>query len=278
MKRLKVLFFALGLAAVLISARAVAGPLVKAASKNPEAQKLIDKAWALEATDSNAGIFKQCMDLIEQTNKLDSGNPAILAELARYYWEYGDNLPKATKEQQKVLEGIYGKGLAYAEQSVKLKETVGGKYWWCTNRASGLEFSSIFVQAAAFPALKKTSDWVTDQDADYFYGAPGRLWSEVLCRVPKIVVKMVGWDVQEAVDQINDAIKAAPGYLDNYVYKARFYHVYFNDDKTALELLDYNLKQDPDTVMPAEVMRNKVSQRDARELWKKITGKDWPNK
>ena len=89
---------------------------------------------------------------------------------------------------------------------------------------------------------------------------------------------MVGWNVQDAVDQINDAIKVAPGYLDNYIYKARFYHVYFKDDKTALDLLDYELKQDPNTVMPTEVTRNKVSERTAKELWKKITGKDWPNR
>ena len=132
--------------------------------------------------------------------------------------------------------------------------------------------------AAAFPRLKITSDWVNDRDPQYFYGAIGRLWSEILTRVPKAAVKLVGWSVQDAVDQINDSIKIAPGYLDNYAYKARFYHNYFGDDKTALTLLDYELKQDPNTVMPSEITRNKVSQRDAREFWKKITGKDYPNR
>lgn len=264
---------------VLVCGHALAGGLEKAVSKNAEAQKLIDQAWELEKIDSNAEIFKKCLTLLEQANQLDPNNVQILSELARYYWEYGDQLPKATKEQQKFLvEKVYSKGLAYAEQSIKLKETVPGKYWWCTNKASSLEFSSIFAQAAAFIPLKRTSDWVTERDANYFYGAPGRLWSEIISRVPKVVVEMVRWDVMEAVQQINDAIKAAPGYLDNYLYKARFYHVYFNDDKTALELLDYELKQDPNTVMPGEVTRNKASQREARELWKKITGKEYPDR
>jgi tetratricopeptide (TPR) repeat protein len=278
MKNLKAFALTIGLVLTILATQAMAGPLVKPVSKVPEAQKLIDQAWDQEKIDSNAKIFKACIDLLEKANKLDPNNDLILTELARYYWEYGDKSPKETADQKKFLEANYAKGQAYAEQSVKLKETVAGKYWWCTNRASGLEFSSIFAQAAAFPALKKTSDWVTDHDADYFYGAPGRLWSEILCRVPPVVVKMVGWNVQEAIDQINAAIKVAPGYLDNYLYKARFYHVYFKDDKTALELMDYELKQDVNTVLPTEVTRNKVSQRDAKALWKKITGKDYPNK
>lgn len=279
MKRLlRAGIFGLGMA-LFVSSQAWAGPLEKPVSKNAEAQKLIDQAWDLEKIDSTAEIFKKCCELMEQANKLDPDNIAILSDLARYYWEYGDKMPKATKEQQKFLVvNVYAKGQAYAEQSVKIKEAVPGKYWWCTNKASSLEFSSIFAQAAAFIPLKRNSDWVTDRDPNYFYGAPGRLWSEILSRVPKVVVEMVRWDVMDAVNQINDAIKAAPGYLDNYLYKARFYHVYFKDDKTALELLDYELKQDPNTIMPSEITRNKVSQRDARELWKKITGKDYPNR
>jgi hypothetical protein len=142
------------LAALIVMALAapvMAGGLPKPVSKNAEAQKLIDQAWALERTDSNAEIYKKCYTLLEQANKLDPNNPTILIDLSRYYWNYGDNMPKATPEQQKFLEGIYAKGQAFAEQSLKLKETSGAHYWLAVNKASGMEFSSIFAQAGCGP-------------------------------------------------------------------------------------------------------------------------------
>lgn len=263
---------------VLLSASpALSGALPKPASKNAEAQKLIDQAWELDQSDSSAAIFKQCISLMEQADKLDPNNTSILNDLSRYYWNYGDNLPKQTEEQQDILEGIYSKGMAAAEKSLKIQETVGGHYWFAVNKAAGLEFSSILSQAAAFPSIYSHSQWVTDHDPNYYYGASGRLWSEILSRVPKKAVEIVGWDVQEAIDDINRAIKVEPRYLDNYLYKARFYWVYFGNKEEALKLLAYELEQDPN-IFPEEVKANRVSQRDGRKLWKTITGKEYPQK
>jgi len=257
---------------------AFAGGLVKATSKNAEAQKLIDKAWALEKTDSNADIFKQCFTMLEQADKLDPNNVAILIEISRYYWNYGDNLPKQTPEQKKILEGLYAKGMGAAENSLKLKETVPGHYWFAVNKAASLEFSSIMAQAAGFPTIYKHSQYVTKNDPSYYYGADGRLWSEILVRVPKKVVEIVGTKyVTQAQSEIDAAIKMEPRYLDNYIYKARFVNTYYGNKDEALKLLDQALKQDPNS-MPEEVTANKVAQRDGRELWKKITGKEYPQK
>jgi tetratricopeptide (TPR) repeat protein len=277
MPRLRVSVSGLGLVVLLIAGPAFSGPLVKSVSKNPEAQKLIDQAWALSHTDSSAENYKQCYMLLEQADKLDPNNPDLLTDLSRYYWDYADKLPKQTKEQQAFNVGLYNQGLAAAEKSIALKQTTGATYWWAVNKSSSLEFSSIFAQAAAFLAIKKHADWVKAHEPDYYYGAEGRLWTEILSRVPKILVSMVGWNVQDSIDDINAAIKIEPKYLDNYLYKARFYWVYFQDKNQALEILDYELKQDPNS-LPSEVTANKTSQHDARELWKKITGKDYPGR
>lgn len=263
---------------MLVSWSAFAGGLTKPVSKNPEAQKLIDQAWQLDRSDSSTATYKKCMDLMEQANKLDPNNPEILNDLARYYWNYGDTLPKETEEQQDKLEAIYEQGMAYAEQSLAIKETTGGHYWFAVNKASSLEFSNIVSQAAAFPSLYSHSQYVTTNEPDYYYGASGRLWSEILVRVPKKVVEMVGWDVQEAVDDINKAIKLEPRYLSNYVYKARFYYKYFEDKEEAIKLLEHVLKQDAATLFPEEVTDNKAAQKDAKKLWKEITGKEYPQK
>jgi len=261
----------------LIAAPVLAGGIEKPTSQNPEAQKLIDQAWNLDKTKAGADVYKQCYELLEKADKLDPNNNEILTDLSRYYWNYGDNLPKETEEQQDMLEDLYDKGMDAAEKSMDIKETVDNHYWYAVNKAASLEFSSIVSQAAAFPSIYKHSQYVTKHDADYYYGASGRLWSEILVRVPKVVVEMVGWDVQEAVDDISDSIEKEPRYLENYVYKARFIYGYFDKKDEALELCDQALKADP-KALPDEVMANKVAQDNARELWKKITGKDYPAK
>lgn len=272
----KMLIFAAAFAlALTVSLPALAGGPNKPASDNPEAQKLIDQAWDLSRTAESAEPYKQCADLLELASRLDPENNTIFTDLARCHWNYGDNLPKETEEQQKKLEGIYQQGILAAERSIKIKETADGHYWYAVNKAASLEFSSIFAQAGAFPSILKHSDYVSDHDPDYYYGASGRLWSEILTRVPKIVVELVRYDVQEVVDDIDGSIKKEPRYLDNYVYKARFIYTYFEKSEEALELLDHALKQDPET-LPEEAIANRVAQKDAKDLWKKITGKDYP--
>jgi len=270
-------FTAIMVAMLVLGARAFAGPLVEPKSGNAEAQKLIDQAWTLDHTDSSAQIYKQCSSLLEQAAKLDPNNQDMQSELSRYLWEYANRMPKETKDQQKFLVGIYTKGLVAAEQSVKLKETPAGHYWLAVNKSASLEFSSIVEQAAGFPTIIRNSNWVRDHEPSYYFGANGRLLTEILTRVPKIVVRMVGWNPQDSLDRITTAIKEEPKYFDNYLYKARFLYVYYENKDEALKILDYELKQDSNA-MPSEVVANKSSQRDARELWKKITGKEYPNK
>jgi len=278
MKRKVALTIATAVFLLGASLPALAGGLIKPASKNPEAQKLIDQAWALQKSDSNAEIFKQCISLMEQADRLDPNNPAILSDLSRYHWQYGDNLPKQTPEQQEKLAGIYTRGMEAADKSLKIKETSAGRYWYAVNKAASLEFSSIFAQAAAFPSLYRHTQYVLEHDPDYDYGAPGRLWAEILSRVPKKVVEIVGRRyVDDAMVQIDTAIEKEPRMLDNYNYKARFMYVYFEDKEAALKLLDTALKMDPNC-LPDEVTGNKVAQRTGRQLWKTITGKDYPQK
>ncbi len=260
------------------SIQAFAGPLPKPTSKNAEAQKEIDAAWLLYKTDSNAELYKKCVDHMEKANKLDPKNHMLLTDLSRYYWNYGDELPKKTEEQQEKLEGIYNTGLDYAEQSLDVKDTADGHYWLAVNKAASKEFSSIFSQAASFPSIYSHSDKVKALDNDYYFGASGRLWTEVLTRVPKAVVELVNWDVQEAVDDINQSIEKEPGFLDNYLYKARFIYKYFDQKEEALAIMDHILKQDAKTLMPKEETANRTCQKDTRNLWKEITGKDYPNK
>jgi tetratricopeptide (TPR) repeat protein len=257
---------------------ALAGGLYKPASQKPEAQALIDKAWALQMADYTTANFEQCIAGMEQADKLDPNNPSILTDLSRYYWQYGDSLPKQTPEQQKKLVGLYTHGKDLADKSLKIKETADGHYWYAVNLAASLEFSSFLSQAAAFPAIYSHTQYVLKHDPDYDYGAPGRLWAEILSRVPKSVVETVGRKyVDEAAREINRALKKWPLMICNYVYKARFIYHYYGDREGALRLLDQAMKMDVNAV-PGEVASNKAEQRNGRLLWKAITGKEYPQR
>jgi tetratricopeptide (TPR) repeat protein len=268
----------LALFVLAVSLPTWAGGLIKPVSKKPEAQKLIEKAWALQATEYNTANFRQCIAWMEQADKLDPNNNSILTDLSRYYWQLGDSLPKQTPEQQKKLMELYTHGKDLANTSMKIRETPDGHYWYAVNLAASLEFSSILSQAAAFPAIYSHTQYVLKHDPDYDYGAPGRLWAEILSRVPKKVVETVGQKyVDEAVREIDRSLKKFPLMIDNYVYKARFTYNYYGDKETALKLLDTALKMDPNAV-PDEVTPNRTAQRTGRQLWKTITGKEYPQR
>jgi len=257
---------------------AFAGGLVKATSKNPEAQKLIDQAWVLENTDYSAEIFKQCFSWMEEADKLDPNNPEILVDLSRYYWEHGDLLPKQTPEQKKSLVELYEKALKAAEKSLKLKETPAAHFWCAASKGAIKEFGSILAQAGAFSYVLRHTQYVMKHDRGYDYGAPGRLWAEVVSRVPKILVVMTGQKYVAEVEQgINWAIKEWPCIVDNHLYKARFMYTYYGDKEAALNLLETVMKTDPNC-MPDKTTRIRVTQRYGRELWKTITGKEYPER
>ena len=255
-----------------------AGGLYQPSSKNPEARKLIEQAWALQKSDYTTDIFKQCVAWMEQADGLDPDNPSLLTDLSRYYWQYGDSLPKQTPEQRKQLVELFTRGRDLADKSLKIRETPDGHYWYAVNRAASLEFSSIFSRAAAFPSLYSHTRYVLEHDPDYDYGAPGRLWAEILSRVPRKVVEIAGEKyVEEAMREIDRSISREPRFLDNYNYKARFMHRYFENREEALRLLDTELKMNPNA-LPDEITPNKFAQRNARQLWKTITGKEYPEK
>ena len=250
--------------------------MLKPKSENPEAQKLIDQAWALVKADMTIANIDKAIKLLEKANQLDPNNHDILVELADYYWQRGDLMPEETKEERKARERYFIKGKEYAEQALKIKESAGAKYWYSANLASSYEFKSVFAQASIFPTLKKNVDWILERDPDYFYGGAARFWSKVVAKVPTVVMRMVGQDPKEIEEVLQTAIDHFPNYLLNYVYKAMFCWKLGKKDE-ALKALDYALKQDPN-IFPEEVAKNRLAQRTARKLWKKYTGKEYPER
>jgi tetratricopeptide (TPR) repeat protein len=248
----------------------------KPLSRNPEAQKLIDQAWAGLDQEMSLKTIDQAIALEEKAVALDSKNADLLAELADEYWQRGDLMPKKNSADYDARNVYFQKGLDTAKKSLAIKETAAGHYWTATNLASTDENASIFKQVSIFLEISRHMDWIDLNAKGYKYGATARFWSEVSTRVPGAVIKLVGKDPNENYQKLEDAIKTQPGFLQNYRYKANFQH-HQGKKEDALKTLDQVLKMDPNA-FPPERAYNLFDQGRARELWKEWTGKDYPQR
>jgi len=246
----------------------------KPLSQNPQAQTLIDQAWAGLDQEMSLKTIDQAIALDEKAVALDPKNADLLAELADEYWQRGDLMPKKNNADYDARKVYFQKGLDIANKSLAIKETAAGHYWNATNLASTDENAGIFKQASIFLEVSRHMDWIDLNAKGYKYGATARFWSEVSVRVPGIVIRIVGKDPNENYQKLEDAIKTQPGFLQNYRYKANFQH-HQGKKEDALNTLDQMLKMDPNA-FPPERAYNQFDQGRARELWKEWTGKDYP--
>lgn len=276
MRRTVILSLSLLVAAGLLASTALAREPKKPVSKNPQAQALIDQAWAAQDQHMTIKEIDQSIKFLEQALALDPNNDQILVELADEYYQRGDQMPRGSDANFAARNKWFVKGYAYAEKAMKIKESAGAHYWMAANLAAQNENASIVTQAGMFPELKRHMDWIESHDRAYKYGAAARFWSRVISRVPGVVVKMVGDDPNRLYKELDNAIKSAPNFIDNYVYKAEFLHNQ-GKDKEALDALDKALKMNPEA-MPEERAYNRYAQKKAKAFWKEWTGKDYPNR
>lgn len=274
--RARILIIAvIGLGFMLASPASAREPK-KPVSKNPQAQTLIDQAWAAQDQQMTIKEIDQSIKLFEQALALDPKNDQLLVELADEYYQRGEQLPHVTDADFAARAKWFAKGYAYAKRAMKIKETAAAHYWLAANLASENENANIFSQARMFPEIMGHMKWIEAHDQFYKYGANARFWSRVVSRVPSVVVKMVGQDPNQIYGQLDQAIKSEPRFIDNYVYRAEFLHTQ-GRDKEALDTLDRALKMNPEA-MPEERAYNRYAQRKARAYWKEWSGKEYPNR
>jgi len=247
---------------------------VKPVSGNAQAQAWVDLAWAALDQEMWLPNIDEAIASLEKALALDPENPEILVEIADEYYQRGDQMPRASDGDYRARAAWFLKGLAAAEKALALRESAGAHYWAAVNLAASCENRGRFRQAMIFPTLDEHTDWIQEHDRLYKYGAVARFWSRVVTRVPDVVVRMVGEDPNRVQAALDEAVRAEPRFVDNYVYQAEFYE-HQGRRQDALAALRRVFAMDPED-FPEERAYNRYAQRKARSCWREWTGQEAP--
>ncbi len=249
----------------------------KDGDKAKSACEMYQEAMAMTQESLDQEVLLKAISLLEDASRLDPGREEIWVELSDVYWEYGDSLPKETKEQRNVRLEYFDKGMSAGRKAREINpDSVGGLYWETTNMASGGEMKGVLSSLWMFPTLLENMDKVDDMDDFYEYGAVDRFWSEVSVRIPVWITKRFGYTLEERAEDLKEDIKREPRHFGNYTYLARIYWKMKNKDQ-ALKALEYVLTHDP-ADFPEKKADNINEQKAAKRMWKEYTGKDFQEK
>jgi len=251
--------------------------LAAGAEDKAEAAGLYDEAMTVVKESLDQASVRKAVALLEKASQLDPQNEEVWIQLAWRYWLLGDRSPKDSGDQKKARMAQFEKGLAAAEKAQAInKRSVGGLYWRTVNLASHAEMKGILSSLGLAGELFTSMNRVDRRDPYYFYGATRRFGSEVLVRIPTFLSERFGFKPEYVVEDLEMMIERWPNFFPNHTYLARV-HVWNGQKDMALKELEFVLSNDPD-IMPEEKAENAASQTMARETWKEITNKEYPNR
>jgi len=249
---------------------------VKAKSQNPEAQALIDRAWAATERDLEIPALDAALKHLESALALDPENDALWVELAGDYFLRGFQMPAASEPELRSRNAFFEKGYAAAQKALALRPSAGGHAWAAANLGASKQYTNLLSQAAMLPEMRSHLDWITKNQPDYKYGLAARFWSGILTKAPDLILKMLGQDPEEIFENLQQATAAEPRFLDNYYYLAELFYS-MKKKSAALDELARVLQASPE-VFPQERAYNRLTQTKARALWKEWTQKEYPER
>jgi tetratricopeptide (TPR) repeat protein len=243
----------------------------KAESANGKVQTLIDRAWAELDERMDVKHLDRSISLLKKALNMEPANHQILVELSNEHFHRGLQTSHATERKE-----YFKKGTDYAARALSIKETAGAHFWYAANLGKKHQDSGALSQASVFREITEHVDRAMEHDKDYLYGAPARFWMGVIIKAPPMVSKMVGPAPSDVYIDLRKSIARWPGYFENYLSQAEYYH-YLGKEEEARRSLKKVITTDAG-VMPQQKAMNRFSQKRAKKLWKKWTGKAWPQK
>lgn len=204
----------------------------------------------------NPATLNKAIAAYEKALAQTPDDEALRVKLAiAYYWK-GNNMPASAKNDRMAA---YQKGMDCAQKILAAKpQSVGGNFWYATNKACHGRERGIVKSASYLPELKKHMAIVEKQDRFYYNGGPQRFYARIITRAPGFLRKSFGYDLKEAEKMLKAAIVKHPNFSMTHLYLADVY-IELDQKEDAKKELQYVLDMQVNVVprFAPEVRRDK---------------------
>lgn len=224
-----------------------------------------DKYWP---NRDNQSSLVQAIAAYETALSLKPSDEDLLVRLSlAYYWK-GNNMSTSDKDGRKAS---YTKGMEYAQKACDANQkSVGGNFWYATNKASYGREQGIVKSASYLTELKARMKIVMDQDKFYFWGGPQRFFARIIYKAPGFLRKSVGGTLEQAESMLKEAIAHEKNFFMSHLFLAQ---VYLEMGKKDLAKQELQFILDTSTqINPAFAAANRRDKKVAVALMKKEFG------
>lgn len=252
-----------------------------------------DAAWEKRVEREQ---LEKSINLWEKAAKMDTPNlseeertdslATIYETLARAYYFLADAHIRMSGDEDEVSDQMmatYEKGVTAAEKAIALRDpefasavaadpanwqtavrkanlkAIPGLYWYSTNLGKWALLEGIATILARKDDIKATLDWIMENDANFFYGAPYRYFGSYHTKVP-----LGGGDPPKSRTAFEQSMEIAPNYLATRVLMAENYAVLIGDrelfERLLNEAINTPASAEPD-VEPENIFEQKKAKR-----------------
>ena len=203
---------------------------------------------------------KYAIGLATDVLKSDPKNPEAAARLAEYYYFLGKRSP-----QNQQLD-MFQRGMDAAKKVIDLQpNSAAGYFWLATNEGMYGETKGLFSSMGMRKEIRANFEKAAQLDGTYYGGGPWRGLGRWDYRVPG----MLGGDKKRSVEELERALKIAPGNSLTKLYLAETYlDLGRKNDATAQ--LNEILAMQPD---PRWSVEHKENVEEANKLLSKLVKK-----
>jgi len=245
-----------------------------------KAEELIKQADVIIAQAETPEQVEPAIKLYQQAIQTAPNYDKAWWGLGMSQWTKAVLMPQQNrKEKQAVL-----KLLEDAEKSCKKALEIdpmspGANYWLSNIFLSQAGLKGMIRGAFILPRVFKLSDKVAEVDPYYGHGAIFRTYGIVLMVVPDWLSRRFGYTPEIILPYLDKAIKLEPNCFANYLVRAGIYLKLGGEEnkEKALKDLDYVLTHNPE-LLEGYQADNRRRQKEARQIWKQITGKEYPQR
>ncbi|MBI9082384.1 MAG: tetratricopeptide repeat protein [Desulfobacterales bacterium] len=216
-----------------------------------------DRYW--ESRDNQLYLLK-AIDWYTRAFEMRSDDENLLIRLSTAYWWKGNGIPEKEKRKE-----AYAVGAKYAENICRSNpNSIGGNFWYATNRASYCREVGFIKSAFLLPELNSRMKIVMEQDKLYDHGGPQRLLARVVYHTPIFFRGISVGTLEDAEKMLHEAIGIAPTFTTSYLFLSDIYREMGRIDlaKQALE----KVLSISETARPEFTAENRMDKKKAREL------------